>query len=224
MEPLRYGKGSNAIALLTTLMVSGDRLRGLGWLRELGRSRRDLVRIHNPRRWSEQTLGLLVMQSADNSLTAYARRGLFGRRTTPNRLRDNRNPALTPAGHEVARGLAEKIDGVPTAATSNSGFNIPMTGHFIGGCTIGDSADTGVVDPYHRLFGYPGLHVVDGSTISANLGVNPSLTITALAERAMSLWPNRGVNRSCPDTATALRPAVSAGEVGVRSGRVPLPS
>ena len=71
-------------------------------------------------------------------------------------------------------------------------MNIPMTAHFIGGCAIGDSPETGVIDPYHRLYGYPGLHVVDGSTLSANLGVNPSLSITAQAERAMSLWPNSG--------------------------------
>jgi len=67
-----------------------------------------------------------------------------------------------------------------------------MTAHFIGGCVIGDSPENGVVDPYHRVFGHPGLHVVDGSAVSANLGVNPSLTITAQAERAMALWPNRG--------------------------------
>ena len=67
-----------------------------------------------------------------------------------------------------------------------------MTAHFLGGCVIGDSPRTGVVDPYHRVHGHPGLHVVDGSTISANLGVNPSLTITAQAERAMSMWPRRG--------------------------------
>jgi cholesterol oxidase len=67
-----------------------------------------------------------------------------------------------------------------------------MTAHFIGGCAIGDSAATGVVDPYHRVYGYEGLHILDGSTISANLGVNPSLTITAQAERALSFWPNKG--------------------------------
>ena len=67
-----------------------------------------------------------------------------------------------------------------------------MTAHFIGGCTIGDSPETGVVDPYQRLYGYDGLHVVDGSAVSANLGVNPSLTITAQAERAMAFWPNKG--------------------------------
>jgi cholesterol oxidase len=67
-----------------------------------------------------------------------------------------------------------------------------MTAHFIGGCVIGDGPDTGVVDAYHRVYGHPGLHIVDGAAISANLGVNPALTITAQAERAMALWPNRG--------------------------------
>jgi len=71
-------------------------------------------------------------------------------------------------------------------------MNIPMTAHFIGGCPIGDSPRSGVVDPYHRLYGYDGLHVIDGSTLSANLGVNPSLSITAQAERAAALWPNKG--------------------------------
>ena len=85
-------------------------------------------------------------------------------------------------------------------------MNIPMTAHFIGGCAIGDSPQTGVIDPYHRLYGYPGLHVVDGSALSANLGVNPSLSITAQAERAMSLWPNRGDARP-PAAARRALPA-----------------
>ena len=67
-----------------------------------------------------------------------------------------------------------------------------MTAHFLGGCVIGADADHGVVDPYHRVYGHPGLHVVDGSAVSANLGVNPSLTITAQAERAIAMWPNKG--------------------------------
>ena len=74
----------------------------------------------------------------------------------------------------------------------NDVFDIPMTAHFLGGAVIGDSRETGVIDPYHRVYGYPGLHVVDGAAVSANLGVNPSLTITAQAERAMALWPNKG--------------------------------
>ena len=73
-----------------------------------------------------------------------------------------------------------------------------MTAHFLGGCAIGTGPEDGVIDPYHRVFGCPGLHVVDGSAISANLGVNPSLTITAQAERALSMWPNRGQADPCP--------------------------
>lgn len=92
-------------------------------------------------------------------------------------------------GNEATRRVAEKINGIP-GGTLGELVNIPMTAHFIGGCAIGDSPETGVVDPYHRLYGHPGIHVVDGSTISANLGVNPSLTIVAQAERAFALWPN----------------------------------
>ncbi len=80
-----------------------------------------------------------------------------------------------------------------------------MTAHFIGGCVIGDGADSGVVDPYHRMYGHPGLHVVDGSAISANLGVNPALTITAQAERALALWPNRGETDPRPALGAAYR-------------------
>ncbi|SUD48994.1 Cholesterol oxidase [Nocardia otitidiscaviarum] len=193
VEPVRYGKGSNALALMVTAMVGSDdgtpnwRL----WLREMRRGPRDLATMHNPRRWSEEMIGLLVMQSVDNSITTYTRRGLFGRRMTTRQGEGEPNPSWIPAGHEVARRVADKIDGIPTGSMS-AVAGIPMTGHFIGGCAIGDSPETGVVDPYHRLYGHPGLHVIDGSTISANLGVNPSLTITAQAERAVSLWPNRG--------------------------------
>ena len=77
-------------------------------------------------------------------------------------------------------------------------LNIPLTAHFIGGCPIGESADTGVIDPYQRAYGHPGVHVVDGSAITANLGVNPSFTITAQAERAMAFWPNNGEPDSRP--------------------------
>ena len=89
------------------------------------------------------------------------------------------------------RRIADRIRGFAGGGW-NDVFDIPMTAHFLGGAAIGDSPDTGVIDPYHRVYGHPGLHVVDGSAISANLGVNPSLTITAQCERAMSLWPNRG--------------------------------
>lgn len=197
VEPCRYGHDSNLMGLLGTVLVDGSaNLHGGGrrWrtgMKELVRQRQDLRRLLNPRNWSEQTIPLLVMQTHDNSLTTFTRRWLFGRRMVTRQGVGEPNPTWIPVGHEVARRAAEHLDGIAGGAWADLA-DIPMTGHFIGGCVIGETADDGVVDPYHRMHGYPGLHVIDGSTITANLGVNPSLTITALAERATSLWPNNG--------------------------------
>jgi cholesterol oxidase len=195
VEPVRYGRGSNLLGLLGTVLVDGDQpvARWRAGLREFRKNLRDLPRMQNPKHWSEQTIVLLVMQSLDNSITTSLRtRRWFGRRRslTSSPGEGEPNPTWIPAGHEVARRVADKIDGVP-AGTWGDLIDVPMTGHLIGGCVIGDSPASGVVDAYHRLFGYEGLHVVDGSTVSVNLGVNPSLTITAQAERAMAMWPNK---------------------------------
>ena len=200
VEPVRYGRGSNLLSLMSAVLVDGhtstvDRTRGdrgPSWWRvagEVARRARDLPALHRPRRWSEQSIVLLVMQSLDNSLTLRRRRFLPGLRSTAGD--GEPAPRWIPAGHEVARRVAARIGGVPVGAVSSLA-QIPVTGHFLGGAVMGESADTGVVDAYHRLHGHPGVHVVDGSTVSANLGVNPSLTITALAERAAACWPNRG--------------------------------
>ncbi|WP_394363222.1 GMC oxidoreductase [Amycolatopsis sp. SB7-3] len=206
VEPVRYGKGSNFMGLLTTVLVDAEpgKRRWVLGARELWRNRRNLVRLHNPRRWSERMVGLLVMQTLNNSVTTYTKRGLFGRRMTTKQGVGEPNPEWIPAGHEVTRRVADKIGGLAQGAWTDLA-NIPITGHFIGGCAIGDSAETGVVDPYQRVHGYPGLHIADGSAISANLGVNPSLTITAQAERAMSLWPNKGEEDPRPPLGAAYR-------------------
>ena len=117
-----------------------------------------------------------------------------------------------------------RLMGGTAGGTIGEPFNRPLTAHFIGGCTIGDSPETGVVDPYHRVYGHPGLHVVDGSAISANLGVNPSLTITAQAERAMAFWPNKGEADARPALGAAYQPMApvapaSPGRPGRRSRR-----
>ena len=119
------------------------------------------------------------------------------------------------------RRIAAKIGGFPLSSIGEM-VDIPMTAHFIGGCVIGDGADSGVVDPYHRMYGHPGLHVVDGSAISANLGVNPALTITAQAERAMALWPNKGDSDPRPAARRRLparraRRATEPGRAAVRA-------
>lgn len=194
VEPVRYGHGSNLMGLLGTLLVDGDgRMpRWARWAGEVARHPGQLVRKFDVRRWSERTVIALVMQTLDNSLTVMAKRGRFGRyRLTSRQGHGEPNPTWIPAGHEVVRRLARVIGGTP-GGTWGDVVNVPMTAHIIGGCAIGANRDDGVVDAYQRLYGHPGLHVADGSAVSANLGVNPSLTITAQAERAMALWPNRG--------------------------------
>jgi cholesterol oxidase len=194
IEPVRYGKGSNAMGLLQTIATDGaaSMPRWLQALRFMARHPVQSARLLRTHRWSERTVILLVMQSLDNSITTYTRKGLFGRRRyTSKQGHGEPNPAFIPAGYEANQLAAKHIEGL-AGGTWGEVFNIPLTAHFIGGCAIGSSAEEGVLDPYHRVHGYPGLSVVDGSAISANLGVNPSLTITAQAERAFSFWPNKG--------------------------------
>ncbi|GKT33084.1 maleylpyruvate isomerase family mycothiol-dependent enzyme, partial [Aduncisulcus paluster] len=191
VEACHYGKGSNAMHLMAVPLIDGERHRLLRFLLFCLRHPVRLLHSLWVRRASEKTISLLVMQAADNSLTTYRKRGLFGTKLTSKQGRGEPNPVWIPDGHDVARRVAEKIGGY-AEGTAGDLVKVPMTGHFIGGVTIGEDADHGVVDPYQRLYGYPGLHVVDGSTITANLGVNPSLTITAQSERAMAFWPNKG--------------------------------
>lgn len=198
IEPVRYGKGSNAMGLLQTLMTDGagpqgsDVPRWKQFLQEAGEDPRAMIRLLNPRRWSERTMIALVMQHLDNSITTFTRRTKLGiRRLDSKQGHGEPNPTWIPAGNEVTRRIAKKIDGV-AGGTWGELFNIPLTAHFLGGAAIGDTPEHGVIDPYHRVYGYPTLSVHDGASISANLGVNPSLSITAQAERAASLWPNKG--------------------------------
>jgi len=220
IEPVRYGHGSNAMGLLETLLTDGGRPypRALSWLAGVARHPAALARAFDVRRWSERTIIALVMQSLDNSLTVRERRTLFGsivhrlggttyrggRTLTSRQGHGEPNPSWIPAGNEAVRQLAELIGG-DAGGTWGEIFNIPLTAHILGGCPIGDSPESGVVDPYHRVYGHPGLHVLDGAAVSANLGVNPSLTITAQAERACALWPNNGEPDPRPETGAAYR-------------------
>lgn len=207
IEPVRYGKGSNAMALLQTVLTVGaplsTRWRSIAaeYGRELRRRPLATVRALAPYRWSERTTIALVMQSLDNSLTTSL--GARGRLTS-RQGRGEPNPTWIPDGHRAARLMADEIDGVPGGSWGDL-LNMPMTAHFIGGCPIGATPADGVLDPYQRVHGYPTLHVLDGAAITANLGVNPSLTITAQAERAVSLWPNAGEPDPRPAQADGYR-------------------
>jgi cholesterol oxidase len=205
IEPVRYGKGSNAMGLLQTVATDGGSAvpRWRQALRFLATHPILTAGLLSTYRWSERTVILLVMQSLDNSITTYTRPGRFGRRRFTSRQGHGEpNPSYIPAGQRANELTARHIGGVP-GGTWGELADIPLTAHFIGGCPIGLDAEHGVIDPYHRVHNYPGISVVDGSAISANLGVNPALTITAQAERAFALWPNKGE----PDH----RPAQGAG-------------
>ncbi|GAA2078278.1 GMC family oxidoreductase [Aeromicrobium halocynthiae] len=193
IEPCRYGRGSNAMSLLQTVLTDGSQPtpRWRLWLQEIWKQKLNVFKLYDLRHWSERTIIALVMQTHDNSITTYTKRGLFGRRLTSKQGHGAPNPAFIEPGHRAVQHMAEHMGGTPGGSIGEP-FNVPLTAHFMGGAAIGDSPQTGVIDPYQRLYGYEGLHVVDGSSISANLGVNPSLTITAQAERAMALWPNKG--------------------------------
>jgi cholesterol oxidase len=208
IEPTRYGPGSNAMGALRSLLIDGGG-RTPRWAKFLGQAVArplDLVRLPNLRNWSRRTIVALVMQTRDNSITIEP--SASGRGMRARQGHGEPSPTWIPVAHRAVRMLAEEMGGI-AGGTWLDLFNIPTTAHFIGGCTIGASPQDGVIDPYHRVHGHPGLHIVDGSTVSANLGVNPSLTITAQAERAMAFWPNRGEADARPDLGSAyerLRP------------------
>ena len=199
VENVRYGKGSNLMGALAVMQVDGGG-RVPRWVRFAGTVARHpwvFARSLSTHRWSERTVIALVMQSSDNSITVRRRRGLLGWHLTSTQGHGEPNPTYIPEGNEAVRAMAARLQratGERAWPGSSIGevLDIPMTAHFLGGAVISDSPERGVLDPYQRVWGYPGLHVLDGSAVSANLGVNPSLTITAQAERAVSMWPARG--------------------------------
>lgn len=193
IEPVRYGKGSNAMGLLTTVLTDGEDgvPRWRTWAKAVAKDPVGAAKNLNVHQWSQRGIIALVMQTLDNSVTVKGTRGLFGRWKMTSEQGGVPNPTWIPAANKAVRILAAKINGRPGGNVGDV-IGANMTAHFVGGVCIADSPETGVVDPYHRVFGYDSLHVVDGSTVSANLGVNPSLTITAQAERAMAFWPNKG--------------------------------
>lgn len=242
VENCRYGPGSNVMGLLATVMVDGGGRvpRSVSFLRQLVTDPAALARSVSVRRWSQRTVIGLVMQTLDNSITVSPRRhrllarlGLDEVGLTSRQGHGVPNPTWIPVGHEATRRMARQLTAMTGLRADPGGtvgdlFDVPLTAHFLGGCPIGTTPQRGVVDPYHRLHGYPGVHVVDGSAVSANLGVNPSLTITAQAERAMSLWPNAGEADARPTQGSAYRrlepqpprsPAVPSGApAGLRTG------
>ena len=223
VENVRYGKGSNAMGLFATILVEGGGPvpRPVRFLAQAARHPVIFLCSISVRHWSERTIIGLVMQSRDNSLTVSGKRRLGrGVGLTSRQGHGEPNPTWIPNGHRALRQLTirlqERTGGVRALPGGSLGeiVDIPMTAHLLGGAVISDDPAKGVVDPWHRVWGYPGLHIVDGSAVSANLGVNPALTITAQAERALSFWPNRAGHDPRPTQGAAYEclEAVSPGE------------
>jgi cholesterol oxidase len=199
IEPVRYPSGSGLIRLLAApLIESGSKplARFIKLLLYTLRHPLDFMRAQVFPKWADRTTILLIMQKEDTRMHVHYRRSLwtfFRRGLVSEPDKDYPIPANIEIGHQVVHSFAEKIDGIP-AGTINEGFlGMPSTAHILGGCPMGRSSDEGVVDLDCQVFNYPGLYVVDGSIVPANPGINPSLTITALAEYAMSRMPaNQG--------------------------------
>jgi cholesterol oxidase len=208
IEPVRYPSGSTFMRTLAAPMAdAGTRVtRPLRMLAATIFHPIDTLRLLFNTRWAETSIILLVMQDLDNKMRMKLGRGLFTlfrRRMTTEVRAGEAAPSYIAAGHVVARALAKKINGIPLSAVNEVMFQIPTTAHILGGSAIGRDKESGVVGVNHEVFDHPGLYVCDGSVVPANLGVNPSLTITAMSERAMSKIAPKGPLRHLPAQARA---------------------
>jgi cholesterol oxidase len=195
IEATRYPAGSDAMGLLATVLTGGQpgRKRILLWLQTLAASllRHPIrtVRSLHPFGWARESLILLCMQTLDGHIDMRLGRPWFWPFRRMLRSQGRRIPTFIPQANEFARKVAQTIGGTPMSMVTEILFDVPGTAHILGGCAMAASAEQGVVDSRNRVFGYRNLYVCDGSAIAANLGVNPSLTICALTERAMSYIP-----------------------------------
>ena len=208
IQPVRYPRGSDMIGLLSKPLTDGGPglPRPLRFLVNCVSKPGDFLRSLLPFGWARRSILLLVMQSADNHLELVRRRRWYWPFTR--RLdsinpapRDQRNPSYIPIANEMARRVAKKIGGWPSSSLNEVLLDIPSTAHILGGAVIGSDPQAAVCDERNRVFGHPNLYVVDGSAVPVNLGVNPALTITALAEHAMSQVPARIIPAAAAETA-----------------------
>jgi cholesterol oxidase len=193
IEPVRYPEGSNAMFWLSTLATDGGSriTRPLKHIWNCLTHPIKFIRSRSPFGWAKKAIILLVMQTKDNKLKfEWKRRWWFPFVISlSSKGTDKSIPTYIPAANRAAREIAKRINGIPQSAVTEVMFNIPLSAHIMGGCVIGKDRDSGVVDKYGKVFGYENMYIVDGSIVPANLGVNPSLTITALAEYVMSHVP-----------------------------------
>ncbi len=206
IETVSYGHAGDSMSTLYTLLV-GDGTRATRPLKLLAQILRHPIRFAKtlwPRGWSRRTIILLVMQTLDNAIALRPKLKRSGEvRLQTEQDPEKPNPTFIPVANEAAEWLARRTGGVAQSSVTEALMNIPTTAHILGGAVIGHGPEDGVVDAGQRVFGYENLLVCDGAAIPANVGVNPSLTITALAEHAMSRVPPKegAAPRDLPEAA-----------------------
>ncbi|MFV8750375.1 GMC oxidoreductase [Nannocystaceae bacterium ST9] len=209
LEVVRYGAGSGFFRTLMAPHVGGNAPGPIklvqGFARMLGQPLRTLRSYLVPD-WAKYTIILLFMRSAEGTLR-FRRRGLIWKRMGSDLEQGAAPVASIPEATALAEDFAREVDGFAGSIVTETALNIPTTAHILGGACMGSDAGEGVIDAEHRVFGYPGLYVIDGAAISANPGVNPSLTITALAERAMSKIPAKHPSEWSSPLPTSARAA-----------------
>ncbi len=193
----RFPRGYNFMKWYAGPLVNDDNplRRSIKTLGRIITTPLSVLRHWFARNWNKRVVILTVMQNLDNRISfTYGRSILslfLGRRLKSKRYPGKEAPTNLFVANEAARVLAEVMGGTPINVIMESLMNQSTTAHILGGCHMGTSAVNGVISTNHEVFNYPGLYVVDGAAVSANVGVNPSLTITAMAERAMSLIPEK---------------------------------
>jgi cholesterol oxidase len=206
IETVTYGHAGDSMNTLYTLLVGdGTKMtRPFKLLGQIIRHPGKFAKVMWPKGWSSRTIIILVMQTLDNAIALRPKMMPGGNvRLTTEQDPERPNPTFIPVANVAAEWLAERTGGIAQSSVSEALFNVPNTAHILGGATIGHSPEDGVVDSRQRVFGYENLLVCDGAAVPANVGVNPSLTITALAEHAMSHLPPK-------DEAQSRRPAEAA--------------
>jgi cholesterol oxidase len=209
IEPVRYPEGSDLMSFLSTIFIEGANplTRPLKWLFNILRHPIHFLRVLWPFGWARRSIILLVMQTLDNSVKVNLKRRWwwpFGRSLISKREHQREKvPVYIPKAQEVTLALAKKTGGIPQSPVNEVLLNTGITAHILGGCPIGPNSKQGVIDGKNRVYGHEGLYVVDGSMIPANLGVNPSLTITAMAEHAMKHIPPKNGRKAKEQTGHA---------------------
>jgi cholesterol oxidase len=217
IEVVRYGEGSGFWRLLALPYVPKDvpgPLKLLLAIVQIFLHPLRFLRAWLVPDWAKYTAILLYMRAYEGTLRMLLRRGPFGSHMGSALDGGARPRAYMPESSELIEQYAYEADGVPMSMFSETSLNVPTTAHLLGGCCMGNDAASGVIDLEHRVFGHAGLYVIDGSAVSANPGVNPSLTITALAERAMSFIPAKA---PLPQAEAAARAEPAAAPEAVKA-------